>query len=193
MSQGETIEKIRLGGQAELGLVYEEHRDEFLAWIIREYRCSREDSLDIYQMTILIFHDNIKSGKLEHLVSSIKTYLFGIGKNIAREFSRRKARMLPIDQEAFLRKQIVDEPDEPEYEESFQLARRALQKLGDPCRKLIELFYYEKKSITEIADEMDYKNPETAKNQKCKCMARLRKLVEQDNNKNTTVISHESI
>jgi RNA polymerase sigma-70 factor (ECF subfamily) len=101
--------------------------------------------------------------------------------------------MLPIDQEAFLRKQIVDEPDEPEYEESFQLARRALQKLGDPCRKLIELFYYEKKSITEIADEMDYKNPETAKNQKCKCMARLRKLVEQDNNKNTTVISHESI
>jgi hypothetical protein len=39
---------------------------------------------------------------------------------------------------------------------------------------------------------LDYKNPETAKNQKCKCMARLRKIFEQESVNNSIVINHES-
>ena len=81
--QNEIIQKIRSGGQTELGSIYEEYRTEFLQWITKEYDCSMDDGKDIYQLTILIFYDNIKKGKLEHLVSSVKTYLFGIGKNLA--------------------------------------------------------------------------------------------------------------
>jgi RNA polymerase sigma factor (sigma-70 family) len=192
MNQEDIIQKIRSGGQTELGKVYEEYREEFLQWISKEYHCSSDDSKDIYQLTILIFHDNIKKGKLEHLVSSVKTYLFGIGKNIAKENLRKEKRFIPINKEKWLKENLIDEPSNSIEESSFERAKNALEKLGQPCQRLIELFYYEKKSIPEITLALDYKNPETAKNQKCKCMARLRKIFEQETVKNSTVINHES-
>ena len=190
--QSEIIQKIRSGGQTELGMIYEEYRKEFLQWVTKEYECSSDDSKDIYQLAILIFYDNIKQGKLEHLVSSVKTYLFGIGKNIAKDNRRKEKKFTPINQEKWLKEYLIDEPDQVMDENTFNFAKRALEKLGQPCQRLIELFYYENKSMQEITEAMQYKNPETAKNQKCKCMARLRKLVDQEIEQNPNVVNHEA-
>src|ERR1043165_2038419 len=132
MSENQILERIRLGGQSELGMVYEEYRSEFIQWITREFQCSTDDSKDIYQLTILIFYDNVMSGKLEHLVSSIKTYLFGIGKNVARDSMRKAQRSTPItiNQEQWLKEYLVDEPDNPIEDEAFHSAKKALEKLG---------------------------------------------------------------
>ena len=193
MSQDEIIQKIKAGGQTELGLVYEEYREEFLRWVVREFNCSLDDGKDIYQLTILIFYDNIRKGKLEHLVSSVKTYLFGIGKNIVKENQRKERRYIPLSKEKWLKENLIDEPTSKIDDAVFERAKNALSKLGQPCQRLIELFYYEKKSIPEITLAMSYKNPETAKNQKCKCMARLRKLFEEETEQNTFAINHESL
>jgi RNA polymerase sigma factor (sigma-70 family) len=192
MNQDEIIQKIKSGGQTELGMIYEEYREEFLRWVIKEYHCSMDDGKDIYQLTILIFHDNIKQGKLEHLVSSVKTYLFGIGKNMVKENMRKEKKYIPISKEKWLKENLIDEPSHTIEDAVFERAKRALGKLGQPCQRLIELFYYEKKSIPEITTALNYKNPETAKNQKCKCMARLRKLFEEETEQNTIAINHES-
>lgn len=192
MIQNEIIAKIKSGGQTELGMVYEEYRGEFLKWITKDYSCSEDDAKDIYQLTILIFYDNIKLGKLEHLVSSVKTYLFGIGKNIAMENIRKTSRNTPIDQERWLKEHLImEEPESAIKEQTFEIAKRALAILGEPCRRLIELFYYDRKNLEEITDLLGYKNAETAKNQKCKCMKRLRKLCEEESNKTSISLSHE--
>jgi RNA polymerase sigma-70 factor (ECF subfamily) len=191
-TQNEIIQKIRSGGQTELGLIYEENRSEFLQWITKEYGCSMDDGKDLYQLTILIFYDNIKRGKLEHLVSSVKTYLFGIGKNLAKDNMRKEKKFTPINQEKWIKEYLIDEPDQQIDEKIFALAKRALEKLGQPCQRLIELFYYENKNMQEITEAMQYKNTETAKNQKCKCMARLRKLVEQEIESNPNVVNNEA-
>ncbi|MGC1243019.1 MAG: sigma-70 family RNA polymerase sigma factor [Chryseosolibacter sp.] len=180
MSDDHIIALIRSGGQPELGMVYEKYRIEFIHWITKEFHCSEDDSKDIYQLTILIFYDNIKSGKLEHLVSSVKTYLFGIGKNVARDNMRKSRRNTPINQEKWLKEFLVDEADEPVDESLFMMARNALMALGEPCRQLVEMYYYERRSMEEISERLNYKNADTAKNQKCKCMARLRKLFERE-------------
>jgi RNA polymerase sigma-70 factor (ECF subfamily) len=190
--QSEIIQKIRSGGQTELGMIYEEYRSEFLQWITKEYQCSMDDGKDMYQLAILIFYDNIKKGKLEHLVSSVKTYLFGIGKNLAKDNMRKEKKNIPINQEKWIKEYLIDEPDERMDERVFTYAKIALEKLGQPCQRLIELFYYENKNIQEITEAMQYKNPDTAKNQKCKCMARLRKLVDQEIERNSNVVNHET-
>ena len=51
-----------------------------------------------------------------------------------------------------------------------------LEKLGDPCKRLLLLYYKEGLSMQQIADQLGYKNSDTAKNQKCKCIVRLRNL-----------------
>jgi hypothetical protein len=40
----------------------------------------------------------------------------------------------------------------------------------------LEAFYIQKKSMNEIAGDFGYTNPENAKNQKYKCLIRLKKL-----------------
>lgn len=180
MSDDQIIARIRSGGQSDLADIYETYRTEFIHWITREFNCSIDDGKDIYQLTILIFYENVKSGKLQHLVSTVKTYLFGIGKNVARENMRKAKRHTPMNQEKWLKEFLVDEPDEVLDENLFTIARKALSELGQPCQSLVELFYYEKKSMEEISVTLNYKNADTAKNQKCKCMARLRSLFEKE-------------
>ena len=177
MSPNRILTSIRNDGR-QLALIYDQYRSEFLHWIAREFRCSSEDSKDIYQATILIFYDNVRCGKLRHLISSVKTYLFGVGKNVAREHLRKLKRNSAICMENTLKEFAAD--DAPVDESFFEAANKALARLSSPARKIIELFYYERKSMKEICALLNYKNPETAKNQKCKSMARLRKLFEEE-------------
>jgi len=192
MSQDDLIERIRSQGEGALATVYENYRDEFLLWITREFKCSMDDSKDIYQLTIMIFYDNVRTGKLQHLVSSVKTYLFGVGKNIARERQRKDKRFVPIAKEKWLKEYLIDEPSDALDDDLFTRAKVALEKLGQPCQRLVELFYFEKKNMTEISELLGYKNPDTAKNQKCKCMARLRKLFLEETSTQSTYFDHES-
>jgi len=58
----------------------------------------------------------------------------------------------------------------------FQLMEKALMGLGEPCKSLLEAFYIQRKNMSEIAVSFGYTNPDNAKNQKYKCLIRLRKL-----------------
>jgi hypothetical protein len=53
---------------------------------------------------------------------------------------------------------------------------RALNSLGEPCKSLIEAYYIHKKGMTDIAVQFGYTNADNAKNQKYKCLVRLKKL-----------------
>jgi len=53
---------------------------------------------------------------------------------------------------------------------------RALNSLGEPCKSLLEAFYIEKQSMDRIALLFGYTNADNAKNQKYKCLMRLKKL-----------------
>jgi RNA polymerase sigma factor (sigma-70 family) len=180
MSPSEIITRIRHEGQHQLGLLYQEYRSEFLHWVEKEFNCSSDDSKDIYQATILVFYDNIQSGKLEHLTSSVKTYLFGIGKNIAMENIRRAKRSTPLPHSQWSMEYLQEEHDYSNDEMVCEGIRRAMNRMSESSKRLLQLFYYERKSMKEISVILNYRNSDTAKNQKCKHMAQLRKLVEEE-------------
>jgi DNA-directed RNA polymerase specialized sigma24 family protein len=56
------------------------------------------------------------------------------------------------------------------------MMERAMGSLGEPCKSLLEAFYMQKRSMQEIASTFGYTNSENAKNQKYKCLMRLKKL-----------------
>lgn len=47
----------------------------------------------------------------------------------------------------------------------------------EPCASIIKLFYYENMSMEEIAEEIGYRNAQTAKAKKSQCMTDLIKRV----------------
>jgi DNA-directed RNA polymerase specialized sigma subunit len=58
----------------------------------------------------------------------------------------------------------------------YQLMEKAMMNLGEPCKSLLEAFYVQKKNMTEIAGSFGYTNADNAKNQKYKCLMRLKKI-----------------
>ncbi|MBS0000609.1 MAG: sigma-70 family RNA polymerase sigma factor [Cyclobacteriaceae bacterium] len=170
------IEKIRNGDKAQLEAIYKAHKVEFVNWITTQYNCSEEDAQDIYQFAIITFYENIKNEKLSVLNSSVKTYLFAIGKHKALEQKKAavKYRYLQENQEQGIAD--IGKWDDDLYEESLQLVEKCLEKLGEPCKSLLELYYFHSLSMEEIADKMNYKNRFTSKNLKYKCVNRLRRL-----------------
>jgi RNA polymerase sigma-70 factor (ECF subfamily) len=170
------IEKIKNGDKAQLEAIYKAHKVEFVNWITTQYHCSESDAKDIYQFAIITFYDNIRNEKLSQLNSSVKTYLFAIGKHKVLEQKKAaiKFRYLPEEQEPAM--PDIGKWDDELYEESLQLVEKCLVKLGEPCKSLLELYYFHGLSMEEIADKMNYKNRFTSKNLKYKCINRLRRL-----------------
>ena len=58
----------------------------------------------------------------------------------------------------------------------FMVMEKAMSNLGEPCKSLLEAYYLQKKSMSEIAGSFGYTNADNAKNQKYKCLMRLKKL-----------------
>ena len=71
------------------------------------------------------------------------------------------------------------EEDVEEYEkrdQEFVMMEKAIGSLGEPCKSLIEAFYIQKRNMQDIASQFGYTNADNAKNQKYKCLMRLKKL-----------------
>ncbi|MCB0687462.1 MAG: sigma-70 family RNA polymerase sigma factor, partial [Saprospiraceae bacterium] len=149
-------------------------RESFITWSIKNYDGSRDDAVEFYQIAILIFYDNIQLGKLTVLNSSIKSYLFAIGKNKWREYFRHKSRFSSeglID----LMTRLTEEREDEETASDILILKKELESLGSPCRELLEAFYYEGLSLEEIVVRFGYKNKDAAKTAKYKCLQRLKR------------------
>lgn len=163
------LTNLKQQGSAALEEVYVRYRVEFIQWMCGRLGCEGELAKDIYQQTILTFYENVQSGKLSTLTSQVKTYLFSIGRNKYYEAVREKARQAKAKN--------WDEPAETFPESLLQQVENYLQQLGEPCRSLLMQFYFHKRSMEQLTELFAYKNIDTAKNQKYKCLERLRKLV----------------
>jgi RNA polymerase sigma-70 factor (ECF subfamily) len=192
MTDAELLHLVKSGDPSGLSFVYEKYRKEYINWVRKFSRCDSDDACEYYQGAILIFYENVMNGRLVELQSSLKTYLFGIGKNLVMQEHRKTLRGEKVRAEYLLQTHLADSAQEMASEDlDLAIVHRCFERIGDPCRKLLELFYFNQKNMEEITAELGYKNSETAKNQKYKCMERLRKLVEGERPTNYKVMATE--
>jgi len=52
---------------------------------------------------------------------------------------------------------------------------RTLNELGNPCKQLLESYYYLGLKMKAIASKLGYKNADVAKNLKGRCLKKLKK------------------
>jgi len=192
MTDSELVHLVRSGDVAGLSFVYEKYRKEFIGWIRKFSNCSLEDAQEYYQAATVILYENIMSDKVTELQSSLKTYLFGIGKNLTYQHHRIVKRQEKAKAEYMLEVELVgDSRVALQTEHDLNVVARCLTLIGEPCRQLLDFFYFSKKSMEEISSAMGYKNPETAKNQKYKCMERLRKLVDDERKATFSILEEQ--
>jgi len=54
---------------------------------------------------------------------------------------------------------------------------KTIDALSEPCKTILELFYFKGYTIEEISQIMGYKNKNTTKNMKYKCIMKVKKIV----------------
>jgi DNA-directed RNA polymerase specialized sigma24 family protein len=127
--------------------------------------------------------NNARSGRLEKLESGIKTYLFSIGRNVLlKKYDMKKKESnfedLPADYETL---------GMSEYDELFNHKNKLIDKVAElavnmkePCKSILKYYYYENLSMDRIAEVMKYKNADTVKSQKLRCMKYLEESLQKE-------------
>ena len=171
------FERIKMGDKNALAEVYKDNRDSVISWITRKHSCSLEEAKDIYQDAIVIFYNNAAKGKISAINFSISSYLHEV---VRRQFLNKLKKENRMNRGFLDLLQASDDADtenEQVFEQKLEVVHRALQELSEACKQLIRLKYFANLDMQTICDQLGYKNAETAKNLKYKCMRILRRKV----------------
>ncbi len=143
---------------------------------------TEEDANDVFQDTMVDITEQVKRGKF-NINKSIDGFIIKVSIN---KWSRKLKNDIKIRHvEVSINESDIDKyPTEIEEDNSnnlpdnFDKISDWLDKLSDSCKRLVEEFYYYGNDWKLIAKKFGYKSAASAKNQKYKCMEKLKVAIE---------------
>lgn len=142
---------------------------------------SEDEAKDIYQEALIVLYEKVRGGSFE-LHCQLKTYVYSVGRRLWLKQLAHKSRFMVNDTEQAATDsdavgQMSDDlTDHEERDRQFDLMADSLDRLGEPCRTLLEDFYIRHLSMQDITEKFGYTNADNAKTQKYKCLMRLKRL-----------------
>lgn len=170
----ELLQGLRGGNRELWQSFYREHEQPFVAFVIKYGGLDNVEADALYQEAIVLLHRNIREGRLlAPLRSTLRTYLFGIAKNLCRKHGRGN-----ISFPGTL-------PDIPENQMEVQQAQQhhaalvahLLKSLGGMCEKFLRLVFIEERDQDEVSRLMQIPSAEAFRKRKHDCLKRIRKLM----------------
>ncbi len=155
--------------------IYKENFSVVLVFITNN-NGSLDEAKDIFQEAMIALYEKAQSESFV-LTCKIQTYIYSICRRLWLKRLQQLGRYLP--QVEGMKETVAVEEDIDEHERKnaeYAIMDRALNSLGEPCKSLLEAYYLQKKDMQQIAKEFKYTNADNAKNQKYKCLMRLKKL-----------------
>ena len=155
------LQLIAIGDKKGLEWLYKQSFITTKKMVIK-YGGDEDDAWDVFQDAVSVLYDQCKQDNFS-LNCRINTYITAIARNL---WLKRKAR-----------NPVISLPDEWEIpanaeadiegfllkEKQYDQLHEALETLGDPCNKLLNAFYFQKKSMQDISIDFGYTNAENAK------------------------------
>lgn len=174
-SEEELLLGIRNNDEAALRYLYKSYFP-MIQHFIYNNNGEDQDAKDIYQESIIILIENLQKEEFQ-LKCKVKTYLYSVCRRLwLKKLAERNRFSGRIDDyESFL--MIADDQnEEDDNERQIKVLQESLLRLGDPCKTIIEDYFIHSYTMQQICDKMGYTNTDNAKNQKYKCLMRLKKL-----------------
>lgn len=166
-----------------LNLFFEEQRNKTLVVLQNRLALSLDDAEDIYQEACITLYQNIQSGKLVALTSSLSTYFTAICMNKGRKLLDRQPDSISFER-------AVENTEGDEYStsqietilglgdgitaEQRAVMRDIVQDLPGPCEEILWSYYGDGLQMKEIAELIGFKGPDSVKSKKSQCMSKLK-------------------
>lgn len=174
-TEQELLEGLATDDDGAIAYVYKQNFDLILK-MIHNNSGTYDDARDIFQEAMLVLYDKSKQPDFR-LTCKIPTFLYSVSRRLWLKKLQRGNRYVTTDEGLEDTVPVDDVMEEKEkLDADFELMESAMLGLGEPCKSLLEAYYFEKKQMAEIAEDFGYTNADNAKNQKYKCLMRLKKL-----------------
>lgn len=179
-TDGEIIEALqgKKNLDATVRYLYRTHFDS-LAHYIKTNSGSDQDAEDFFHEALVIFIELVQQGKFRG-DSSIKTFLYAIMRNLWLNELKKRSRAAQRET-LYYDKSEKEEKDIQSgiwQNEAKRQVLSLIEKLGENCKKILVLFYYEEMPMKEIFHAMGYESEQVARNMKYKCMKKLNELLD---------------
>ena len=161
MSDEEIISCIKKGDESALDYLYKKNYRVILRYILSNNGTS-DEAKDLFQDALIVFWEKVRSGELV-LTSKISTFVFSICKNLWHKESEYEP----------------GESYDHDADERLNIVLNVIGKMGETCKKVLMLYYFDKLSMQDIATELGFANADTAKTKKYKCKSELERLIKQ--------------
>lgn len=173
----ETVALIKKNDAATLKQLYKTNFAKVKRYV-QKNSGDEQQAKDVYQEAFVAMWRNIKDNKFSaESETAINGYLFQIAKYKWLD----QVRSARYKNTTFINREI--EYDEPETEENEMQNRKikiimdSISNLGERCKLLMKLFYFEQKPFKEIAEIMDM-DEASARNAKYRCQEQLKKMTQ---------------
>jgi RNA polymerase sigma factor (sigma-70 family) len=170
------LDRIRRGDEYALVTLYRQSCKSVTALVTRNSGTAR-DAEEVLQEALVILWERVRQQRYQH-TARLETFLYATARNLWLRRLARARREIPreVDPE----ESISEDPsplDQLIEGEETAMVGKALRKLGEPCRTLLVLFYWEEATMEEIAARLGFANAETAKSKKYQCKKALQELL----------------
>jgi RNA polymerase sigma factor (sigma-70 family) len=163
--------------------LYNSHRAAFIGFG-KKYGLNNAELADIYQDAFIALRKHAINGTLDTVKSSLRTYLFGIGKYMIFNVLKEKDKTTLYNTTDFKAEQDIElikyEINTKTLTKEEQLLHKNFKALGNKCQEVLTLFYYRGLSIKDIVDFTNYANERVVRSQKSRCLKTLKELIKQN-------------
>ena len=167
--------RIREDDKTALDFIYKEYKDGFINYALR-YELDRDELEDIFQDSVIAVYQNLVIKKVVLKNSSLKTYLYGIGKNMIYSRFKKKINTVAVIDNLTVEEEYFEE----EISEEQKLLAKHFSNLSESCKQILKLFYYRGFTVKEIVEVTDYKDENTVKSHKSRCLKGLKEKIAKD-------------
>ena len=181
-SDSELLNSLRSGTRIDdaIRAIYK-NNFESLSWYVINNSGSRQDAEDVFQEVVVNFIELVQKDKFRG-ESTIKTFLFSLNRHTWLNELKRRGRALARE-EKYEKGQEKTEMDVSHFIAGREAKSQVIQlvgQLGETCKKILLMFYYENLSIGEILENMHYENEQVVRNKKYKCLKQLEQMINEN-------------
>jgi RNA polymerase sigma factor (sigma-70 family) len=137
---------------------------------------SYDDARDIFQEAMIALYEKTKSESF-FLTCKINTYVYSVCRRL---WLKRLQQLGKFSGSVEILEETVSVEEDIEIhrkrDAEYNIMERSLGSMGEPCKSLLEGYYIKKLDMQALAKEFGYTNADNAKNQKYKCLMRLKKM-----------------
>ena len=169
------LEGLAANDRQVIEAIYRENYPMVQAFILNNSG-NGDEARDIFQEAMIVLFEKAVSGSFE-LNCQLKTYMYSVCRRLWLKRLQQLQRYGSLVEN--VEETIAVEEDlemHEKYNTDLVLMETAMNKIGEPCKSLLDAYYIQKKNMQEIATDFGYTNADNAKTQKYKCLLRLKKL-----------------